>query len=312
MQIDFLGMQAFLSIVEHGGFQQAAAHLNLSQTAISHRIRKLEGYLGARLLTRTTRQVTLTDAGRALLPGVRNAVRELESSYDALRRHTAAAPDWLAFGCLPTLAASQLSPVLHKYALAHPNVAVRVFDDTVNEIAEHVESEAAAFGISIVGAPRPGLAVDIFAEEPFLLVCPAGHRLAGLSTVSWRDLTAETLIRISLPAGNAATIDDALNERRADFHWGYEAQHTALALDFVAAGLGVTVVPALSVQSFPGVVSRPLMDPAIMRRLTVVTRRGQTLAPAAQTLCDLVVAQIRSQLPSTAAGAGLPSPASVG
>src|ERR1700709_851439 len=98
MQIDFLGMQAFLAIVEHGGFQQAAAHLNLSQTAVSHRIRKLEDSLGVSLLARTTRDVTLTDAGRALLPRVRGAIRELELSYDTLRQYQRTAPQWLAFG----------------------------------------------------------------------------------------------------------------------------------------------------------------------------------------------------------------------
>jgi DNA-binding transcriptional LysR family regulator len=63
MRIDFLGLQAFLSIAERGNFQRVAAHLNLSQTAISHRVRKLEEELGLKLCARTTREVTLTRAG---------------------------------------------------------------------------------------------------------------------------------------------------------------------------------------------------------------------------------------------------------
>ncbi|HEY5278808.1 MAG TPA: LysR family transcriptional regulator [Pseudolabrys sp.] len=65
MRIDFLGLEAFLSIAERGSFQRAAAHLNLSQTAISHRMRKLEDELRLTLLARTTREVTLTRAGIA-------------------------------------------------------------------------------------------------------------------------------------------------------------------------------------------------------------------------------------------------------
>ncbi len=296
MQIDFLGMQAFLSIVEHGGFLPAAAHLNLSQTAISHRIRKLEDSLGMKLLTRTTREVTLTDAGRALLPGVRNAVRELEKSYEAMRQHSQVAPSWLAFGCLPTLASPHLASALCRFTGSYPDMAVRVFDDTVNEIVEHVESEAAAFGISIAAPRRSSLIEEVFAQEPFLLVCPQGHRLASRKAVYWDDLRTEVLIRISLPAGNAATIDDALGERRTCFRWGYEAQRTALALDFVAAGLGVTIVPALSVGASAGLVALPLLEPAITRRLTLVTRRGAELSPAAQILRDMVIEEIRSKL----------------
>ena len=62
MRIDFLGLQAFVSIAERGSFLKAAAHLNISQTALSHRIKKLEEDLRATLLIRTTRQVSLRSA----------------------------------------------------------------------------------------------------------------------------------------------------------------------------------------------------------------------------------------------------------
>jgi len=304
MQIDFLGMQAFLSIVEQGGFLQAGAHLHLSQTAISHRIRKLEDSLGVKLLVRTTRQVTLTDAGRALLPGVRQAVRMLEDSCELLRRQGETAPEWLAFGCLPTLAPTRIAAALREFAERYPRIAVRVFDDTVNEIAQHVESGAAAFGISIAGARRPSLATQVFAHEAFVVVCAEGHRLAGNARIRWADLLGEVLIRISLPAGNAATIDDVLGRRRAEFQWEYEVQHTALALDLVAAGLGLTVVPALSVNRMPGVVARPLEEPAITRALTIVTQAGRELPVAARVLCELTVDEIRAQLARLPDGTG--------
>lgn len=295
MQIDFLGMQAFLCIVEQGGFLPAATHLNLSQTAVSHRLRKLEDSLGMKLLTRTTRAITLTDAGRALLPRVRKAMQELELSYDTVRQHAAATPRWLVFGCLPTLAVTQLSPALLRFATRHPDISVRVLDDSIGEIAEHVHNGTAAFGVSLASSNRFGLDMDVFAQEPFVLACPPRHRLARAR--KWTgNACAASLIRISLPAGNAATIDDALGDRRLQFRWAYEAQHTSIALDFVASGLGLTVVPALSAVKAPGVVTRPLSGPSVARHLAVVTRRGAVLAPAAQAMRDLLVAEIRGRL----------------
>lgn len=296
MQIDFLGMQAFLCIVEQGGFLPAATHLNLSQTAISHRLRKLEDSLGMKLLTRTTRAITLTDAGRALLPRVRKAMQELELSYDTVRQHASTTPRWLVFGCLPTLAATQLSPALLRFAAEHPDISVRVLDDVIGEIAEHVHSGTAAFGVSLASSNRFGLDMEVFAEEPFVLVCPPRHRLARARTVDWEQLHDDPLIRISLPAGNAATIDDALGDRRLRFRWAYEAQHTSIALDFAAHGLGLTVVPALSAIKAAGVVTRRLAGPRVTRRLAVLTRRGAALEPAAQAMRDQLVAQIRRQL----------------
>ncbi|CAM3994988.1 HTH lysR-type domain-containing protein [Bordetella tumbae] len=289
MQIDFLGMQAFLAIAEHGSFQQAALHLNLSQTAISHRIRKLENSLGTRLLARTTRDVTLTDAGQALLPRVRGAMRELALSYDTVRQHRNAAPQWLAFACLPTLAAQHLSPILRDFGERHPHLAIRVFDNSINEIAELVESGIAAFGVSVAAPVHAALTVEPFAEEPFVLACPAGHLLARQPRVCWDQLRDEALIRISLPAGNSTTIDDALGERRLHLRWIYETQHTAVALNFVEEGLGLTVVPALSIPASASLVARPLGEPGITRRLAIVTRHGATLAPEAAMLRDRIM-----------------------
>ncbi|MCX7297919.1 MAG: LysR family transcriptional regulator, partial [Hyphomicrobiales bacterium] len=89
MRVDFLGLEAFLSIAERGSFQRAAAHLGLSQTAISHRMRKLEDGLGLKLFARTTRDVTLTRAGIDFLPKARKAVDVLEQSVDDLRQQGA-------------------------------------------------------------------------------------------------------------------------------------------------------------------------------------------------------------------------------
>ena len=67
-RIDYIGIEAFVAIAQLGNFVRASAHLNLSQAALSHRIRKLEDDIGTRLLLRTTREVSLTEAGQEFLP----------------------------------------------------------------------------------------------------------------------------------------------------------------------------------------------------------------------------------------------------
>src|SRR6202000_3184517 len=128
MRIDFLGLQAFLSIAQRGSFQRAAAHLNLSQTAISHRMRKLEEELGVKLFARTTREVTLTRAGIEFLPKAQKAIAELEQSFDELKQQgasRAARPD---IACLPAFAVHYLPPILRRFHNAHPGVEVRIFE----------------------------------------------------------------------------------------------------------------------------------------------------------------------------------------
>jgi DNA-binding transcriptional LysR family regulator len=273
MQVDFLGLEAFVAIAEAGSFQQAAARLHLSQTAISHRMRKLEESLGVRLIARTTRDITLTDAGHALLPRARAAIRELAASCDMVRTHGQNANDWLSIACLPTVSASLIVPLLRACGQRLPDTPVRVFDNSIPEIAELVASRTVSFGISVLAGAHADLAAERIADEPFVLVCPQGHPLAGGQTVRWEQLASESLIRISLPSGNSMTIDDALGPLRDRLRWRYEAQHNALALDMVRGGLGLTVVPQLSVQPVQGLRVVRVEQPAIHRTLAVVTRR---------------------------------------
>jgi DNA-binding transcriptional LysR family regulator len=114
--------------------------------------------------------------------------------------------------------------------------------------------------------------------------------------VAWDELRQETLIRISLSTGNASKIDKALGSKRLDLRWGYEAQSTTVALQMVCARLGVTVAPALSIQSVPDLVAVPLVEPTIDRFLTVVTPKDGQLSAAAETLRDLLIEEIRANL----------------
>jgi DNA-binding transcriptional LysR family regulator len=95
----------------------------------------------------------------------------------------------------------------------------------------------------------------------------------------------------------STAIDDVLGERRLELRWAYETQHTAVALNFVREGLGLTVVPALSVDLDDGLVTRPLLQPSITRRLAIMTRRGAVLSELAATLRDLLVAALCAGLP---------------
>src|SRR5215510_10748048 len=155
MRLDYLGLQAFLSIAERGSFRKAAAHLNLSQTAISHRMRKFEEEVGIKLIARTTREVTLTRGDIA---------------------------------CLPAFAVHYLPPILSRFRKTHPNVEVRIFETPSAAIAELVGSGDVEFGLSVIQANRWDLEVETITEAQLVLACPYDHALANKRSVSWKEL----------------------------------------------------------------------------------------------------------------------------
>jgi DNA-binding transcriptional LysR family regulator len=290
MRVDFLGLQAFVSIADRGSFLKAAAHLNLSQTALSHRMRKLEEDLGVKLLARTTRQVALTPAGLELLPRLRRAMDELTEQCEQIRETAKRQQERVAIGCLPTLAVCHLPPVLHEFSRRCPGVAVKVFDNSVTEIAHLVETGVVEFGLTITATHVSDLEIKPLVKEPFVLLSPPGHPFAKLKSIDWSQLSGEPLIRISPQAGNRALIDDALGNRRELLNWRYEVQHIQSAISLVHAGVGLTIVPRLAAD-VPGAEQLTvitLRNPGISRTLGIISRRGLPLSPAAETLLDLI------------------------
>jgi DNA-binding transcriptional LysR family regulator len=293
MRIDFLGLHAFVVIAERGSFQLAAAHLNLSQTALSHRMRKLEDELGLRLLQRTTREVSVTPAGLALLPKVKAMIEGVSESLDELRVQARGREHRLAIGCLPTLAAGPLPAVLKRFRAEHPDVALRIHDNSATEIDALIQSGAVEFGLTLVAAHRWDFAVDTLIRDPFALVCRRQDKMADRASVSWPELAGAPLIRISPHTGNRMIIDDALGSRRESLRWVYEVQHVSTAIALVRAGLGMTVIPKLAMDSTTtrGLRVVSLRNPGVTRRIGIVSRRSAPLSPLADELRKLIVQQ---------------------
>src|SRR5215468_2604219 len=248
MRIDFLGLQAFLSIAERGSFQRAAAHLNLSQTAISHRMRKLEEDLGIKLFARTTREVTLTRAGIDFLPKARRTIDELEQSFDELKQQGAKRRERLDIACIPVFAVHHLPPILSRFHNQHPGVEVRIFETPSAAIAELVESGDVEFGLSVIQTNRWDLDVEAIADVPLVLACPVDHPLAQKKrAVTWKELRSTPLIRVGTKTAIRSIIDDAMGAAHLAANWQYEVQHVETAVHLVEAGLGLAVVLSVDV-----------------------------------------------------------------
>ena len=297
MRIDFLGLEAFLSIAERGSFQRAAAHLNLSQTAISHRMRKLEEDLGLKLFARTTREVTLTRAGIEFLPKARKALAELEQSFDELKQQGAKRRERLDIACLPAFAVNYLPPILSKFHKLQPRVQVRIFETPSAAIADLVQSGEAEFGLSVVQTNRWDLEVETISASPLALTCPSRHALAKKRSVGWAELRNLPLIRVGSKTAIRPMIDDALGAARLPLNWQYEVQHVETAVNLVEAGLGYAIVPSIDVALHRGrgLVAVPLRAPRLSCTYGFVTRRGMPLSPPAATLRDLLIDEMKAK-----------------
>lgn len=294
MKLDIDGIQAFVLVAELGGFRKAADRLNLSQTALTRRIQKLEHYLGLRLLDRTTRSVALTAVGREFLPRATRLVNELTTSVDRLKDISRWATGDVAIACVPSMAYQRLPSVICAYAAKYPGNRVKLIDRNSAQVADAVRTGEAELGIHILMKAHPELTEHPLQQDPFVLFCRADHPASTLQRITWKELQSVDLIAISGASGNRALLDFQLARHNIDIHGRYEVEHPSTAIALVAAGVGAAILPATTLLegTHPDVRRVPLQEPVIRRTISLIRRRGAALSPAGQAFHDLLADQL--------------------
>jgi LysR family transcriptional regulator, glycine cleavage system transcriptional activator len=163
------GLRAFEAAARHLSFTNAASELNVTQTAISHQIRRLEEELGIRLFVRQNRALALTPEARDYLPGVRTAFNDLQLATDRLLRRDN--DHVLTVSTLASLAAKWLLPRLSAFQEANPGIDVRITTSTTLVDFKTGDVDAA---IRYGRGHWPGLRADwLMADELFPVCSPA-------------------------------------------------------------------------------------------------------------------------------------------
>lgn len=289
MRTDYLGLEAFVAISELGSFNRAAAYLNLSRTALSHRITKLESDLGVQLLLRSSRDVSLTKEAQALLPEIRRDLTRLSEAYAALSNRGRDKQERLRFACVPTFAYSYLPAILHAFSAERPDIVVQLQDQPVARIYDLVREGDVEFGISIVGARHSDLDIREIYTEPYVLLVRRDHPLAARESVTRADLAGQPFVRIRTQSSNRQLVDDALGDYRDQIIWRYEVQNPAVAMSLVGEGAALTVLPALTASlAWQDLAALRFSDADMKRTLGVITRRGAALSEPGERLLAMI------------------------
>ncbi|HEV7252087.1 MAG TPA: LysR substrate-binding domain-containing protein [Mesorhizobium sp.] len=192
-------LEAVLAIAARGSFRGAALELGLSTTALSNLIGKVEGQLGVRLFNRTTRSVSLTDAGRTFVDQVAPALRDIKDAMAAVRSQQDTPSGTLRINAFATGAREILAPLVHDFLRQYPQVHV----DLVTE-GRIVDIVAEGFDLGLRTAdlvPSDMIAVPIGAPRSFAVVAtPSYFDAHGRPRVP-PDLLGHPCVRIRLPNG---------------------------------------------------------------------------------------------------------------
>ncbi len=290
MKIDFDGIQAFVAVAEQASFQKAALRLNLTQTALTRRVQKLEAYLGLQLLERTTRSVSLTVVGQEFLPKARAIVSEMSSAIGQLKEMAQSSHGGFTLACVSTMSSRLLPVLFRKYAELHPGNRIRLADMISSEVREAVLTRRAEVGIAVHGEAHPDLAERFLFDDALVFYCHESHRLADRERLSWRDLRGADLVTVRGFTATGLLTEYQLLKHGVSINGTYDVQHHSTAINLVAAGVGCAILPwsIMGANDRPQVRKIELVNPVVHRRVMLFTRRNGSLSPAAQAFVDLV------------------------
>jgi LysR family carnitine catabolism transcriptional activator len=287
-------LRAFLALAEQRSFTRAAAACHLSQPAFSALIRTLETELDTRLFDRDTRSVQLTPEGRLFEAPARQLVGDLVAAVGELGDHVQGRKGRVHVAALPSLAAGWLPAIFAEFRNSAPGIALSLSDLLSDPCIALVRSGKADFALASTGAGHAGLTFELLCTDRFYLVCRKDHPLAGEKTLTLKKLVPYPFIHMSRNSSVRQALDAALHPLRLNAV--FEVEHLATVMGLVEAGLGISVVPALTLFHFrrDSLVTRPLPIASLTRTVYLVRRREGSLSVAAQALHDLIVARLGS------------------
>jgi len=273
-------LEYLVAVAEKLNFRVAAERCHVSQPALSEQIRLLEEQLGVRLLERDSQRVALTAAGRQVLERARSVLGDVDGLVDAALGQGGPLCGPLALGAIPTVAPYVLPGLLAAARRAHPKLRLVLREARTATLVEELRAGRLDAAVLALPVDVPGLTAVPLADDAFLLAVPRGHRLAGKGPARLADLRREEVMLLEeghcLRDQALAICAEAGARETEDVR--ATSLHTLLRL--VAAGLGVTLLPALARDEATGerVQLRAFRDPAPGRTLGLVWRTSSARA----------------------------------
>ncbi|MBQ4827556.1 LysR family transcriptional regulator [Leisingera sp. HS039] len=306
-------IRAFVSVAEHQSFSRAAKALAISQPALTLSVQQLEDIVGAALLKRTTRFVSLTQQGQEFRPKAEKILCDIEAAVLSARASAIHQKNRVKIATLPSVAVRVLPAAMRDYADTSPETKISVQDDNGRGVQAQVLSHEADFGISNIWSDEADLQFTPFMRDQLGLICRGDHPLAKQKPpLTWASLEGHPFVGMAPDTGisRLAKSVEGLPEGVTDP--AYTVLTIAALVGLVENGEAISALPALSAPDYlnPALVYRGLREPVLHRELCLITAKGRPLSAAAKGFRDFLLNhshRISATFPNNTVGCMAPS-----
>jgi DNA-binding transcriptional LysR family regulator len=293
--LDVRRLRVLREVAAQGSFSAAAEALSYTQSAVSQQIAALEREAGSRLVERSARGVTLTDAGRALVTHADAILARLADAEDELQAIAGLRAGRLRLAAFPSACSTLMPLAVARFRERHPGVELSLCpaepEDGVRLLRGGESDVALSIEATFSQHTEDDLDVVSLLDDPMYIMLPRDHPMAGRARLKLTDLADEQWM-----IGTAGTCPDTSIFLRACTVAGFEPT-IAFNLDdynaiqgFVAAGMGVSFIPDLALINVrDDIVVRSLGARPPVRRIVALTMADSFRSPAKQAMLDVLV-----------------------
>lgn len=293
---------AFTAAVTAGSLSRAAAELGVPRATLSRRLARLEERLGARLLRRTTRALTITDAGETLYRHARialDAVKEAEASI----RHDDTTVRGNLRVALPPIVSSPFLDLIADFAAAYPQIRLQTHLST-----RHVDLQRDGYDVALRASRylEPGLVARTLARFEFLAVASPAYLTAHGTPTSPRELRTHRCL-MGFARGELPETHWSAGARKIQLDGAFFSNSPAMLVRAAERGLGIALVPSLAVRGQLAGGELVVVMPGVLRtegRIAVVYLERELVPPPVRAFVDWLTARAPAALIPPASSKG--------
>ncbi|MFC5508622.1 LysR family transcriptional regulator [Bosea massiliensis] len=282
-------IQTFLALAETLNFRRTAERLGVAQPSLSRSIAQLEDQLGFRLLERSTRRVSLTEAGEALHREGEIAISSLARACEHAKRIASGAAGKITVGYTTFAANGSMSDIIIEFRTRYPDIEVNLRLMASPEQWEGFTNRSLDFGFILSNACNPPLAAVAVSSERMILVAPLRHPWSGRKSVTLREVTQTRVVAGTAQRwkGFRPLLDTLFARRNLTLHVSEEADDLPVLLQLVRSGFGCTILDASFISTLPSGVQTFEIEDADVRVDVSLAWREDNLSVAAKRFLEV-------------------------
>jgi DNA-binding transcriptional LysR family regulator len=284
--MDNQNLKAFITVANCGSFSESAEQLYLTQSAISKRIAQLEQQIGKKLFDRIARQVTLTEAGKELLPRARRILQEYENALQAINDLSGEASGTLRLAISHHLGLHRLPPILKQFAQQYPSVTLDIeFMDSEKAYEQVLHGQSEVAVITLALESHHNIHSKKIWNDPLRFICAQDHQLASLKQPQLKDLAEYPIILPGLNTYTGRIIQNLFQQEGIPLQAPMSTNYLETISTMVEIGLGWSVLPETLVRDL---YVMPLKSITIERELGYIHHMKRSLSNAAVAFLGLI------------------------